>query len=140
MLHNVRDALHATVKFQRDSDSLGHIVRVLDAHADQLCNFHEFFPVRVVNHGIFSLLVDELNDAIGLILGLTWRGLSIDWPNHEVSHVSHLGLVIDFIDKPWLLFSVIDDDNVAVDEDLAAQSDIGRKVYKLHSLLLVRVH
>ena len=138
LLHNVCDALHDTIKFESDADCLGDIVSVLDAHADQLCDLHEFFLVRVVDHCVFALLVDELDDAIGLILGLTWRGLSVDWPDHEVSHVAHFGLVIDLIDKPWLLFGVIDDDNVAVDEDLPAQADICREVDKLHGLLLVQ--
>ena len=119
LLHDVGDALHHTVELQCDTDGLRHIVSVLDAHANQLSNLIELLLVSLA-YRTFTLLVDELDDAIGLVLSLSGCWLAIDWTNHEVPDVSNLWLVVDFIDEAWLLLSVVAHDNVASGEHLAA--------------------
>ena len=138
LLHDVRDALHYTVELQCDTDGLRHIVSVLDAHANQLGNLHELLLVSLANRSI-SLLVDELDDAIGLVLSLPGCWFAIDWTNHEVPDIPDLWLVVNFIDEAGLLLSVVAHDNLSAGENLAAQADVRWEVDELHSLLLVQL-
>ena len=138
LLHDVRDALHYTVELQCDTDGLRHIVSVLDAHADQLGNLHELLLVSLANRSI-SLLVDELDDAIGLILGLSRCWFAIDGTNHEVFDVPNLWLVVDLIDEARLLLRVVAQDYPTAGEHLAAQADVRREVDELDGLLPVQL-
>ena len=134
LLHDVRDALHHAVELQCDTDGLRHIVSVLDAHANQLGNLHELLLVSLANRS-FTLLVDELDDAIGLVLSLSGCWFAIDWTNHEVPDIPDLWLVVNFIDEARLLLRVVAHDYPTAGKHLATQADVRREVDELDGLL-----
>ena len=136
MSHDVGDALHHTVQLQCDTDCLGNIACVLDAHADKLSNLVEPFPVTGIKVFVIPL-VNELDDSNRSFIGHAGHSLAVDGPDHKIANVSHLGLVIDLVHEARLFFSVIAHEELAAHEDLTRQARVRRKVVELGLLLEV---
>lgn len=139
--HDVADLLHHTVEFQRHTNGLRYIARVLDAHAQQLGYLFEPALVSRANDVVAASLVNELDDAIGLTVfrRLARYGVSVDRTDHEVLDVSNLRLVVDLIDEASLFFSIVADDEVTTEEDLAGEADVWREDDEVLGLLLVEL-
>ena len=133
LLHDVRNLLHVAVELQCDTNSLRHIIRILNAHANKLCNLIEFLLVALVDW-LVTFLVDELNDTVGYSVVV----IAVDRANHEVPHVSYFGLIVDFIDETWLFFSIVAHDEITGGENYTRKTDICWEVNELDSLLVVK--
>ena len=110
----VRNLFHHTVKLQSDTDRFRHVARVLDAHAEEFGDFIELADLSLSDR-LLTLLVDELNDAVGLALvcRLTRHEFAVDGADHKVFYVPHLRLVVDLVNKARLFLGVVADEDLA---------------------------
>ena len=99
--HDVLDLVHRIVDVQGDTDSKGHLVSVVYAHAEEALHGLEFLLI-LRGDWATSTLVDELDDAIRYILPLAVNG-----SDQEVLDLGGGALVVDLILELGLLGCIV---------------------------------